>query len=98
MDKKTFNLYCDESCYLSNPVHPYLLLGYIGVPYNQLKTHKREIKELKAKHNFYSEVKWSKVSFSKYAFYQELIEYFFPSDLFFRAIIVDKSQIKNSLF
>jgi hypothetical protein len=95
---KTFNLYCDESCHISNPEHPYLLLGYIGVPYNQLELHKREIKELKEKHHFYSEIKWSKVSHSKYAFYQELISYFFASDLFFRAIIVDKKKIKNEIF
>jgi len=96
--KKTYNLYCDESCYTANPEHPYLLLGYIGVPYNQIETHKREIKALKEKHHFYSEIKWSKVSHSKYVFYQELIEYFFASDLVFRAIIVNKSQINNNFF
>lgn len=96
--KKTYNLYCDESCHTSNPVHPYLLLGYIGVPYNQIELHKQEIKKLKIKHNFFSEIKWSKVSHSKYTFYQELIEYFFASDLFFRAIVIDKSQIKNDIF
>lgn len=95
---KTYNLYCDESCYTSNPEHPFLLLGYIGVPYNQMELHKREIKEIKLKHNFFSEIKWSKVSHSKYAFYQELIEYFFASDLFFRATVIDKSQIKNEIF
>lgn len=95
---KTYNLYCDESCYTSNPEHPFLLLGYIGVPYNRMELHKREIKELKLKHNFFSEIKWSKVSHSKYSFYQELIEYFFASDLFFRAIVIDKSQIKNEIF
>lgn len=96
--KKTYNLYCDESCHTANPAHPYLLLGYIGVPYNQMALHKQEIKELKLKHNFFSEIKWSKVSHSKYTFYQELIEYFFASDLFFRAIVIDKSQIKNEIF
>lgn len=96
--KKTYNLYCDESCHTANPAHPYLLLGYIGVPYNQMGLHKQEIKEIKLKHNFFSEIKWSKVSRSKYTFYQALIEYFFASDLFFRAIVIDKSQIKNEIF
>jgi hypothetical protein len=93
---KTFNLYCDESCYTSNPEHPYLLLGYIGVSYNQIDRHKREIKELRVKHKFFSEIKWSRVSHRNHAFYQELIEYFFASDLFFRAIIVNKDQINNT--
>lgn len=95
---KTYNLYCDESCHIFNPEHPYLLLGYTGVPYNQMEVHKEKIKELKEKHFFFAEIKWSKVSHSKYEFYKELIEYFFASDLFFRAIIVDKSRVNNILF
>jgi len=95
---KTYNLYCDESCHTANPAHPFLLLGYIGVPYNQMDIHKREIKEIKLNHNFFSEIKWSKVSHSKYSFYQDIIDYFFASGLFFRAIVIDKSQIKNEIF
>ncbi|MBR9920307.1 MAG: DUF3800 domain-containing protein [Bacteroidetes bacterium] len=92
---KTFNLYCDESSHLQNDGMPYMLISYIGTPYNQLKQHKTAISNLKAKHNFKGEIKWSNVSASKYQFYTELIDYFFATDLFFRAIIVDKSQINE---
>jgi hypothetical protein len=39
----TFNLYCDESCHLENDMFPYMLLGYVSVPYNRIKFHKEQI-------------------------------------------------------
>lgn len=95
---KTFNLYCDESCHLENDKMPYMLLGYTCVPFNQLKIHKENIDKIKKEHNYYGEVKWCKVSASQSKFYKALIDYFFASDMTFRAIVIDKSQINNSLF
>lgn len=95
---KTFNYYCDESTHLENDGKPFMLIGYVASAYNQVKLHTEKIKELKAKHHFYGEVKWTKVSHSQYGFYAELIEYFFASDLQFRAVVVDKTKIQNDLF
>lgn len=95
---KTFNLYCDESCHLENDHKPFMLIGYTCVAYNQLHRHNERIKSLKEKHHFYGEIKWSNVSASKYDFYKELIDYFFDTDLSFRAIIVKKSKIQNALY
>ena len=94
----TYNFYCDESCHLENDKMPYMLLGYVSVAYNQLKRHSQRIKELKKKHNFYGEIKWSKVANSQHKFYNDLIDYFFDSDLSFRAIVINKSQINNGNF
>jgi hypothetical protein len=94
----TYNLYCDESCHLENDKMPYMLLGYISVPYNQMKRHRDRIKQLKQQHNFYGEIKWSKVSNSQHKFYNELIDYFFDSDLLFRAIVIKKGKINNTDF
>jgi len=94
---KTFNTYCDESTHLQNDGMPYMIIAYISTAYNQLKQHKEHIKLLKRKHKFTNEVKWSKVSKSQYPFYNDLIEYFFSTDLKFRAVIVDKKQIDESL-
>jgi len=96
MMSKTFNTYCDESTHLQNDGMPYMIIAYISTAYNQLKQHKAHIKLLKNKHDFTSEVKWSKVSKSQYPFYNDLIEYFFSTDLKFRAVIVDKKQIDES--
>ncbi|WP_339727788.1 DUF3800 domain-containing protein [Maribacter stanieri] len=94
--KKAFNLYCDESCHLENDNFPFMLISYISVPYNQKDLHKEKIDSLKKKHNFYQEIKWSKVSKSKTGFYLDLIDYFFASDLSFRAVVVDKTKFKSS--
>ncbi|MCF6270990.1 MAG: DUF3800 domain-containing protein [Melioribacteraceae bacterium] len=95
---KTYNLYCDESTHIEHDEHPYMLLSYISLPYNQIKIHKEYLKNLKEKHHFYSEIKWTKVSNSKQNFYLELVDYFFSNDLFFRAIVIDKSKIANNNF
>lgn len=96
MKNRTFNLYCDESTHLENDGMPYMMIAYIGTPYNQLKHHKEAVSDLKKEHFFKGEVKWSNVSNAQYLFYNKLIEYFFATDLFFRAIIVKKAQIDNT--
>lgn len=95
---KTFNYYCDESCHLPNDTMPYMLLGYVSVPYNQMERHKERINAIKAKHHYYGEIKWSKVSKSQYEFYQDIIDYFFDTDIAFRAIVIRKEQINNHGF
>lgn len=96
--KKTFNYYCDESCHLENDSMPYMLLAYTSVAYNQLRNHSERIKQIREKHHFYSEIKWSKVSHAKYGFYHDLVEYFFETDLKFRALIIDKEKINNDTY
>ncbi|MTK53748.1 DUF3800 domain-containing protein [Paludibacter sp.] len=98
MINKTFNFYCDESCHLENDHFPFMLISYVSSSYNQVKIHSRNIRALKEKYFFKGEVKWSALSKSQYPFYKELIEYFFATDLQFRAIVIDKSQLKHELF
>lgn len=95
---KTYNIYCDESCHLENDHKNHMLLGCVSSAYNQVKRHTRRIKELKEKHHFYGEIKWSNVSSSQLQFYKELTDYFFDTDLMFRAVIVNKSRINNAAF
>lgn len=95
---KTFNYYCDESCHLENDGMPFMVISYVSCAYNQVKLHQENIKNLKEKHSFKNEIKWSAVSKSKHNFYTELIEYFFANDLQFRAIVVPKDKINNNNF
>jgi hypothetical protein len=90
---KTFNFYCDESTHLQNDGMPYMMIAYVSTAFNQMQTHKDAIKAIKAKHKIKGEIKWSNVSHGAYSFYSDLIDYFFATDLNFRSIIVDKSQI-----
>lgn len=91
---KVFNLYCDESCHLENDKMPIMVISYTMAAYNRTRAHYDAIKAIKHKHGFKNEIKWSSVSSSKYDFYAELIDYFFTSDLQFRAVVVEKSQIE----
>lgn len=91
---KTFNIYCDESCHIEHDHKDFMFLGSISCAYPQVRRHTKRIDELKREHNFYAEIKWCNVSMSKVKFYLDLIDYFFDTDLRFRAIGINKSQIK----
>ncbi|WP_299047641.1 DUF3800 domain-containing protein [uncultured Polaribacter sp.] len=95
---KTFNIYCDESCHIENDHKKFMFLGSVSSAYNQIKLHTENINDLKKKHNFYAEIKWSKVSKSKLRFYLDLVDYFFATDLQFRTVGVEKSKINNDDF
>ena len=95
---KTFNIYCDESCHLENDHKDFMFLGSVNCSYLQVERHCKRINELKKEHNFYAEIKWTKVSRSKIRFYLDLVDYFFDTDLKFRAIGINKSKINNDIF
>ncbi|MCR5568921.1 MAG: DUF3800 domain-containing protein [Paludibacteraceae bacterium] len=96
MGSKTFNIYCDESTHLIADGHPYMLLGYVSVAYNQITMAKKHISEIVTKHEFKGELKWTNVHEATYEMYKELLDYFFMTDIRFRCVIVDKKQIDES--
>lgn len=93
---KTFNIYCDESTHLPHDRHPYMVLGCVSIAYNQKDMAKAQIKEIKEKHGYHGELKWTNVHEATFQMYNELLDYFFMTDMNFRAVIVDKSQIDES--
>jgi hypothetical protein len=93
---KTFNIYCDESTHLENDGQPYMIYGYVSIAYNQIELAKSQIKDIKNRHNFDGELKWSYISNKTFSLYKDILDYFFMTDMNFRAVIVDKSQIDNS--
>ncbi len=96
MISKTFNIYCDESTHLENDGHPYMLYGYVSIASNQIKISREQIKAIKTKYNYNGELKWTNIHEKTYEMYKEIVEYFFMTDMKFRAVIVDKSQIDES--
>ena len=95
MNTKTFNIYCDESTHLERDRQPYMIYGYVSIAYNQIKLAKKQIAQIKKTHLYGKELKWTNVSNKTYPLYKELVDYFFMTDMNFRAVIVDKSQIDN---
>lgn len=95
---KTFNFYCDESCHLEQDGHPYMLIGFVSSAINQVQLHSKNIRQLKAKYHIFYETKWSGLSKAAYPLYNDLIDYFFATDLQYRAIVIDKSQLNHEAF
>ncbi|GAP71478.1 hypothetical protein SAMD00024442_127_3 [Candidatus Symbiothrix dinenymphae] len=96
MSSKTFNIYCDESTHLEHDGQPYMVYGYVSIAYNQIKLAKSHINQIKKNHGYDGELKWTNISDKTYPLYKEIVDYFFMTDLNFRAVIVDKTQIDNS--
>ncbi|PSL23810.1 DUF3800 domain-containing protein [Dyadobacter jiangsuensis] len=95
-DKKTFNLFCDESSHLPYDGMRYMLIGYVQVGSNDVKRYKAELRHIRSTHRKKGETKWSKVSESAFPLYEELLKFFFDSSMCFRAVIIDKSQIDET--
>ena len=93
---RTYNIYCDESTHLENDGQPYMIYGYVSIPYNEMGLAKKQIREIKQKHGYEGELKWTNISDKTFALYNEIMDYFFMTNMKFRAVIVDKSEIDNT--
>ncbi|MGL5981567.1 MAG: DUF3800 domain-containing protein [Phocaeicola sp.] len=97
-----YNIYCDESCHLENDNEKAMAIGGVWCPDNKRKEIFARIREIKVEHglkpNF--EIKWNKVSRTKFAFYMDIVNYFFDnSNLHFRVLVVpDKSKLNHEQF
>ena len=97
-----YNVYCDESCHLENDGQKVMVLGAVWCPLEQVRKISEEIREIKIKHQLSPkfEIKWTKVSPAKQAFYIDVLDYFFDNDdLHFRALVVeDKNKLQHELY
>ena len=98
------NLYCDESCHLRTdkidkrlPYDNYMAIGCIWCPQELAVELNREIRNIKDKYNYHSELKWVKISTSKVELAKSLIDYFFSNpNLHFRVYLIkNKYDLKH---
>ena len=92
------NIYCDESCHLEHDNQKAMVIGGISCPDYARQTVYNDIKNIKIKYGIspFIEIKWTKVSESKFEFYKELIDYFFRNELLnFRAVVIPDKSILN---
>ncbi len=52
----------------------------------------KDIKALKYKHRYFNELKWTKLLKSKKEFYRDLIDYFFNSNMRFKATFIPNKK------
>lgn len=96
------NIYCDESGHLENDGIPVMVLGAVWCPAHKAREIAVRLREIRAKHGLppWSEMKWTRVSPAKLAFYLDVVDYFFDDDdLHFRALVVpDKGTLRHEKF
>lgn len=97
-----YNIYCDESCHLPHDNVDLMVIGGISCPKDKAEYINKAIREIKEKNGVYkfAEIKWTKVSESKYKMYEELVDLFFDNTfLNFRAVVAaNKSSLNYEHF
>lgn len=94
------SIFCDESCHLEHDESPTMGLGAVWVAKAAVRQLSLELRDIKRRHKAAGELKWTKVSASRSAFYAELVDWFWRQDgLNFRCIIIpDKNQLDHRRF
>lgn len=92
------NIYCDESNHLETDKKP-MVLGALYCPREKAQLVNKRIREIKVEHKLPEsfEMKWTKVTKRRLAFYSDIINYFFDIDYIgVRAIVADKTKLNHS--
>ncbi|WP_123101321.1 DUF3800 domain-containing protein [Acidithiobacillus sulfuriphilus] len=94
------NIYVDESCHLPADRQTVMALGALWCPQTEVRRLSAALRDLKARHRARGELKWSKVSASRLAFYCDLVDWFVAEEpLHFRGLVVlDKQQLNHAAF
>ena len=98
----SYNIYLDESCHLENDSIDVMMLGAIWCPQDKAREIGIRIRDIQEQHGLSNmfEIKWTKVSPAKEAFYRALLDYFLDDDdLHFRGVVIpDKSKLDHKAF
>ena len=100
MDKKSYNIYLDESS-IDNPKNHYMIIGGIFMKRELRDNIKDNINKIREKHSFYPELKWAKINKRNLNFAKDIIDLFFAhgeEDLQFHCIVVDKREVDYASF
>jgi hypothetical protein len=92
-------VYCDESRHNGPENHRYMAIGGLWVVEERKTSISQNFKELCKSRGLNAEVKWNKVSSSRLADYELLVDFFFQtSDLYYRVIVVDQTKVNAVRF
>lgn len=95
-----YKIFCDESNYMLQDTSNIMVNGALKIDEKCLLQAKKYIKYLRHKHNYYTEIKWTKLIAKQWAFYKELIDYFFENNaMTFKAtLVVNKSNARHEQY
>ena len=90
----TVLIYCDECCHLEHDRSNVMGLGAVWTERSNVRRLCSELVALKSEHRAEGELKWTKVSEARQAFYDAVIDWFFAEHaLRFRALIVPNKRV-----
>lgn len=93
-------IYCDESCHLEHDDSSVMGIGCVWLSRGDVRQLSLELRDIKRRHRAAGELKWTKVSQSRSAFYIELTDWFFRQNgINFRCIIIpDKGKLDHNTY
>jgi len=97
---KKYNIYLDESS-IDNPKNDFMIIWGIFIKRELRDELKSKIKDIRKKHNYYAELKWSKFNKKLLPFWKDIIDLFFEYNddlLQFHSIVVDKTRVAYDIF
>lgn len=97
--KPDYKIYCDESCHLEHDGINLMVLGALCCDAAEVTSTNDKIKTLREKHNYHTELKWTKLIGKQMPFYKELISLFIESTLKYKAtVVLNKSNLDHDQF
>jgi len=97
---QTYNIYCDESS-IENIKNPYMVIGALFMRRELRDEIKTKVKELKLKHGYRGEFKWTKTTQKLLPLYKEMVDLFLnyqADDLEFHCIKVERAKVDFDLY
>ena len=98
--KNIYNIYLDESS-IDNPKNQFMVIWGIFMKRELRDEIKDKIKEIREKHKFYPELKWTKINKKNINFTKDIIDLFFSyndDELQFHCIVVDKTLVAYDVY
>lgn len=95
-----YKIFCDESNHLLTDTSDIMVNGAILINEDKVIQANKYIKYLRYKHNYQTEIKWTKLLNKQKIFYKEIIDYFFDSKfmIFQSTLVVNKSNQKHKTY
>ena len=99
-NENIYNIYLDESS-IDNPKNDFMIIWWIFIKRKLRDELKVKIKEIRDKHKYYPELKWTKINKKNIEFTKDIIDLFFiydEKDLQFHCIVVDKTRVAYDVY
>ena len=94
-----YKIFCDESCHLEHDHADIMVLGALFCSAEKAIELSKAIKQLKEKHKYIPELKWSRLHKHQWQLYKELIDLFVKdNDINFKATVVSNKQALDHQF